>query len=74
MLDGDAGREEEGEADKEDHDVGAGVEYAFGDFVVLVGGALGCGRGKGVSSVCRWGEGRSWDGLVRMSREDLVLR
>ena len=41
LLQRDAHAEEEGEADEEDEDVGGGVEDAFGDFVVLVVGALG---------------------------------
>ncbi len=41
LLEGDADAEEEGKADEENEDVGGGVEDAFGDFVVLVGGALG---------------------------------
>ena len=75
LLQGDADAEEEGEADEEDQDVGRGVEDAFGDFVVLVGGALGYGSG-GLDEgyVCVTGEVRVlWGELGVRGTYDLRL-
>ena len=44
MAAGELDGEEDGHADNEDYDVAGDGHGAFGYFVVLVGGALVCGR------------------------------